>query len=225
MARIKELPFVVKVFILSLILTAVSWQGALAVEYEMLGGRPANPDANVPNSASWFIYNLNPGETKEDAVEVMNLFSEEWTAFIYAADTTKSSSGGFALEQSGEPKDEVGSWVKFYPDSPPEALKAVFAEKENKIIPFCAMSRDDIDATLNEKIKLKINWKKITDEDFSAFQKWCAGVDSVQEKMSSQERVKIPFVIRVPQNLDVGEHTGGILIERMAHEAAETGGS
>jgi hypothetical protein len=196
-----------------------------AIEYEMLGGRPANPDASVPNSASWFIYHLNPGEVKEDVVEVMNLFSEEWTAFIYASDTTKSSSGGFALEQSNEPKDEVGAWVKFYPDSPPESLKTVFTEKENKIIPFCAMSREDINATLNEKIKLKSNWKEITDENFSAFQTWCAGVDSVEEKMDPQARVKIPFVIRVPENSDVGEHTGGILIERKAHEAANTGGS
>lgn len=185
---------------------------ARAIEYGMLGGKPAYPDEKIPDSQSWFIYNLSPGESKEDGVEVMNLFPESWEALIYAADTTRSSSGGFALKQFSEPKDEVGSWVKFYPDDPPAKFQNIFKKKGGKIIPFCGMSRDDL---LKES-----GSKTMTDEDFSVFEKWCQGEESVRRVLNPKERTIIPFVSRVPDNADVGEHTGGILIQKVQPDDA-----
>ncbi|HCP08744.1 MAG TPA: hypothetical protein DIT25_03040 [Candidatus Moranbacteria bacterium] len=189
-----------------------------AIEYGMLGGKPANPDANVENSNSWFIYNLKPGEAKEDALEVMNLFEEPLEVLIYAADTTQSSSGGFALKQYSEPKTEVGSWVKFYPDSVPEDFADLFSQKEKKIIDFCATSRDDLEKYIKEK--------KLKEAKADDLEKWCAGVENVEVELESKEKLRIPFIFSVPEGADAGEHTGGILIQKKAAEdTLDSGGT
>lgn len=198
---------------------------AQAIEYGMLGGKPANPDPNVENSVSWFIYKLNAGEAKDDAVKILNLFDNDLDVLVYAADTTVSSGGGFALEQFSEPKDEVGSWVRFYPEAVPEYFTGLFEEKEKKISAFCRLKRDDLDKEISD-LTGKTGKIKISDENFSVFEKWCQGTDSVELKMKAKEQKDIPFVINVPQSADVGEHTGGILIQKRAVEdAAGAGGS
>lgn len=196
-----------------------------AIEYGMLGGKPANPDPNVENSVSWFIYKLNAGEAKDDAVKILNLFENDLDVLVYAADTTTSSGGGFALEQFSEPKDEVGSWVKFYSEAVPEYFTALFNKKEKKISAFCKLNRDDLDKEFSD-LAGKAGKIKISDENFSSFENWCKGKDSVELKMKAKEQKDIPFVISVPEKADVGEHTGGILIQKKAVEdTAGAGGS
>ncbi len=191
------------------------FQKVQAIEYEMLGGKPAYPDQKVKNSESWFIYNLAPNEAKEDAVEVINLFADSWEALVYAGDTTRSSSGGFALKQFSEPKLEVGSWVRFYPSDPPEIFQKVFKENESKILTLCSMSQADLE--------LKIGKKILTQEALDNLKKWCVGEDSVKRLLKSKEKIIIPFVIRIPAGTEVGEHTGGILIQKVAPEVQSTG--
>ena len=219
----------IKVFLTILCLSALfalaGTDQARAIEYGMLGGKPANPDPNVENSASWFIYKLNPGEAKEDLLEVNNLFSESWKALIYAADTTPSSSGGFALKQFSEPKLEVGSWVSFYPAPLPEFFQGLFKRKDKKILEVCRLSREEIQDEFdvqNKKVKIK---PKVEETQFQELEKWCAGVESVEKEMASKEKLFIPFVIRVPKEVDVGEHTGGVLIQKVEPETQkeETG--
>ena len=177
-----------------------------AIEYGMLGGKPANPDPNVADSSSWFIYKLAPGEKKEDALQVMNLYENELGVLVYAADGTKSSGGGFALKQYTEGKEEVGAWVKFYPESVPAVFQEVFEEKESKIIDFCNLSKEDLQTAMKKT--------KLSDEDFDAHQKWCQGTEEVTLSLAAKENKKIPFVFSVPDKADVGEHTGGILIQK-----------
>ena len=195
----------------------------LAIEYEALGGRPAYPKEDIPHGTTWFMYNLAPSEAKEDGVEVMNLYKDSWDALIYAADTTKSSAGGFALKQFGEPNQDVGTWVRFYPDEPPEFFKNIFEKKEKKIIVLCAMSREDLEKEKQAGQKNKIT---ISNGEFGELEKWCQGVDSIQKKLEAKERIIIPFIIRIPADIDVGEHTGGILIQKVNPDVKEqTGGS
>jgi|GEM_PF-1677419 len=188
---------------------------AQAIEYEMLGGKPANPDPNVKNSESWFIYNLAPGQAKEDAVEVMNLFPNSWEALVYAADTTKSSSGGFALKQFSEEKQEVGSWVKFYPDAPPAFFQKIFKDLDSKILALCGMSQADL--------ALKMNQKNLAENDLNDLKNWCDGKDSVKMELKTKERITIPFIIRVPEGTEVGEHTGGVLIQKVMPDVQDSG--
>lgn len=208
-----------KISAVVIILAGLSiFQNVSAIEYGMLGGKPANPDPSVENSGAWFMYNLKPGETKEDSLLVMNLFEESLNVLIYAADTTKSSSGGFALRQYSEPKDQVGSWVKFYPNEVPEIFQGVFEMKENKIIPFCQMTREDLQKDYGKK--------ELTDDNFSEFDAWCRGTDQIEREMQAKEKSTIPFVFSVPDNADVGEHTGGILIQKVgAEDTSDAGGS
>lgn len=190
-------------------------KNAKAIEYEMLGGKPANPDPSVENSSSWFIYKLSQGEVKEDAIEVANLYEKSWEALIYAADTTKSSSGGFALKQFSEPKTEVGSWVRFYPNDPPKVFQGLFEENGKKILSLCTMSR--------EELKDKIGEKNLLENSLTDLGTWCIGEESVKRELKSKERFNIPFIIKIPENADAGEHTGGILIQKANPETQENG--
>lgn len=187
---------------------SVAFYPARAIEYGQIGGRPANPDPSIVDSKSWFMYHIEPGQSKEDALEVVNLFQDPWDALIYAADSVKSSSGGFALKQFSEDKKEVGSWVRFYPEQRPPLADKLF-EGEKKIFEACAINNDDL--TKNYKL---------TDEQIAEFAAWCKGTDSLTLALAGGEKKQVPFVITIPQNAEVGEHTGGILIQKQSKDAA-----
>lgn len=177
-----------------------------AIEYGMLGGKPANPDANVENSSSWFLYNLKPGEAKEDALTVMNLFSEALDVMIYAADSIPSSSGGFALKQFSEPNEEVGAWVKFYPADPPAVFAGVFEKQNKSVLAFCRLASAELQKEYGKTV--------LSDDQLTEKEKWCQGESFVEKKMAGKENANVRFVFAVPEKADVGEHTGGILIQK-----------
>jgi nucleoid-associated protein YgaU len=97
---------VASVLILSLVPVS-----ALAVEYGGVGGRPANPQEDNPRSQSIFVYELSPGESYKDGVEVFNNTADERTVTVGAVDSAPASDGAFACAQAGEPKVSVGSWI------------------------------------------------------------------------------------------------------------------
>ena len=201
------------VILISLILISSAFS-AKAIEYGQIGGKPTNFDPNVPDSKSWFIYHLDLGTSKEDSLTISNLFSDQWDALIYAADSVKSSSGGFALKQISEDKTEVGSWVKFYPDPKPDYTNKIF-EDGKKIFEACAISTDDLTKNYN-----------LTADQINDFGQWCIGKTDVDLTMKAGEKIDLPFVITIPQNAEVGEHTGGILIQKQnKDEATQSDGS
>jgi len=186
-----------------------------AAEYGQVGGQPANPDPNVPNSSAWFIYDLEPGENLQDAVIVSNNAEDKLGVLVYAADTTPSSSGGFALKQVSEEKVGVGAWVRFYPEEIPGAFKTLFEGEDDDILKLCDTSEEE----LTEKNE------DLSEDDFSELKKWCEGVESIDKTFDSKEEQTIPFLFRVPEGTDVGEHTGGILIQKKFAEDREGGGA
>ena len=154
-----------------------------AIEYGQLGGKPTYYDPAVADSQSWFIYNLEPGKSKEDSLTVMNLSEESWTALVYAADSIKSSGGGFALRQLTEPKEAVGSWVRFYPESKPDFSAEIFEDKKT-IDEVCKISEED----------LKNNYQ-LEEEEVTRLEEWCLGKDLVEVEMESGEKKELLFVI------------------------------
>lgn len=182
---------------------------AQAIEYEQLGGKPAHPDLSIENSSSWFIYNIDAGKTMEDGVQVVNSSSHALEVVVYAADTTPSSDGGFALKQFTESKEEVGSWVSFYLDDPPEKLLPFFEESDKKISSFCNLSQEDL-------LKKSTSNRGISNDQFVQYQEWCKGKDVTTLVLKPLEQRVIPFTFHVPENADAGEHTGGILIQKKA---------
>ena len=185
-----------------------------AIEYGQLGGKPTYYDPSVADSQSWFIYNLEPGKSKEDSLTVMNLSEEAWTAMVYAADSIKSSGGGFALRQMTEPKEAVGGWVKFYPEPKPDFSAKIFEEKKT-IDEVCRVSKDE----------LKENYS-LDEEKVDQLQNWCKGKELVEIEMQPGEKKELLFVIAIPQDADVGEHTGGIFIQKkVVEENSQSDGS
>lgn len=212
----------IKLMLIILAISIFSARSSQAIEYGMLGGKPANPDPKIENSASWFIYNLNAGEEKQDAITIMNLFDTSLDVIIYPADSTNSSSGGFALKQLAEPKNEVGTWVKFYATDPPQDFLDIFKKHNGNIIEFCNLSHDQLQNEYNgidpeqKSAKLNKSEKIVTSDQISSFWNWCQGTNLIERTFQSKESINIPFVISVPETADVGEHTGGILIQKKA---------
>ncbi len=193
---------------------AIAVPQAAALEYGYIGIKPSNPDPAVENSESWFIYNLEPGSVIEDSVTVLNTDDEPSDVLIYAADSTPSSSGGFALRQFTEPKEGVGSWVRLYPDDPPQFLRNYFQTKDESILALCEVTREELAA--NARLT-------ITDEQYAELSTWCAGVEYIERTMPPVTNYAIPFVFRVPTDLDVGEHTGGLCVQKVLPEPADGG--
>lgn len=174
-----------------------------AAEHGQVSGQPANPDPNVPHSSERFIYDLDPGKSLQDAVIVSNNAKDEIGVFIYAADTTQSSSDGFALKQASEEKVGVGAWVRFYPEEIPNAFKASFEDGDDNILNLCDASEEE----LTEKNE------GLSEKDFDELKTWCEGVESIDKTFDAKEEQIIPFLFRVPSGIDDGEHTGGISIK------------
>ncbi len=142
------------------LLVALSFQSALAISTGNISGQPAgNPYSSL--ARNWFVYTLDPGTEVKDAVEVYNPTAKEKTILLYAADTTPSSEGGFALKQRVEPMSKVGTWI--------------------------TMSKNEI-------------------------------------VLAPGQSESVEFTINVPaEGLDVGEHSGGIMIEEKPVENGTTG--
>ncbi len=84
---------------------------ANALEYGGLGGKPANPREDNERSSSIFIYELKPGESYKDGVEVANNTGETKTIQVGHVDSAAASDGSFACAQESEDRVDVGSWI------------------------------------------------------------------------------------------------------------------
>jgi len=101
---------------------------ARAVETETIGIVPAFPDAAVKNSDAWLLYNLDRGQSRKDAVTVINNKNETVVVKLYAVDATMTADGSFALLQESDPRQSVGGWVKLAASTlelPPKSVKLV----------------------------------------------------------------------------------------------------
>ncbi len=132
-----------------------------AVNTESVGLLPGNADANVEFSDSWFMYKLDLGRDKIDAVRVLNNKDETVIVKLYAVDATTTADGSFALLSEDDKKGDVGSWVEL-------------SANELEIPP------------------------------------------------KSEKRV--PFIIKIPDNADVGDHMGGIVVQEMDNAAGASTG-
>ncbi len=205
-----------------------------ALDYGGIGGRPATSDPNVQNSQSWFIYNLAAKTQKQDVLIVVNSTNEEQEIMVYPADSTPSSDGAFALKQKTEAMTDIGSWIKLYPSEAVFADEAVWKalypkEADSKsIIDRCSiiqLGAGDLAKSLEVVESLK--GKKISAVEIAyltALVPWCQGVSEYTFKLASNTQTELPFVISIPETADVGEHTGGIMVQKVeAQQVQGTG--
>jgi len=127
------LKFTKRIFLSSLILIILSFFVPLtieAIESGGIGGKPAYPRYDIPETESIFIHTLNPGAIQQEGVIVINNTSLRKTLSIYATDSTPSSGGGFACKQFSEKKINVGNWINI------EQNEITLEPNTNVVVPF-----------------------------------------------------------------------------------------
>lgn len=88
---------------------------AINIEAAGVGGLsvlPAFPDPNVKYSDIWFVYNLDKGESKKDAVRIRNYTGEDVEIKIYPVDAGLTPDGAFASNNEGDERLGVGKWIE-----------------------------------------------------------------------------------------------------------------
>jgi len=119
----KKILLSIAIFLLTVNITRAADMGGLGIY-------PANPDPDIPLSSSWFIYNLVPGEEKQDVVNIQNTSEETLTAKVYPVDATTTADGAFALLDEKENKEDMGAWVKL------PISEITLAPGESRQVPF-----------------------------------------------------------------------------------------
>lgn len=104
-----------------------------------IGGRPAYPREDNPRSKSIFIHTLEPGQSVQDGVTIINNSNNERTVLVYPTDSSVSSGGAFACEQLVDEADEVGSWITLEKDS------VTLASAGTETINFTITVPEDVD--------------------------------------------------------------------------------
>jgi LysM repeat protein len=108
----------------------LSGSAVIAVGSADIGGKPANPRDENPRSQSIFVYELEPGDKINDAVEVVNNSDEEKTILVYAVDSQVASDGAFACAQKVDSSVSVGTWVTLAKN------KVTLAAQTTEDVPF-----------------------------------------------------------------------------------------
>src|SRR3989344_6141601 len=154
----KKLPYLI--FIFSFFVISAP---AFALSSGGVGVYPAHPDPNIKYSESWFIYNLDLGESQDDDLILFNTTNEPQTIKLYAVDSVPSNQGNFALEAEAASKEGIGAWIK---------------------------------------------------------------LSQTLVTLQPGENQEIPFTITIPPDADVGEHSGGIILQKaQAGEALAASGA
>lgn len=76
-----------------------------------VGIKPAYPIEGNTRSQSIFIMELEPNETGDNGIRLINSGEEDHTVKIYPVDGVASADGSFSCRQASEDRKEVGSWV------------------------------------------------------------------------------------------------------------------
>lgn len=123
----KRIQFTLVLFFL---LFGFSAQQVFALDSASIGGRPAYPQEGNARTESIFVHTIEPGESADDGILVLNNSNEEKTLVVYAVDSVNSSDGAFACAQNADLKQSVGAWTTL-------ALSEVtLPAGKNTIVPF-----------------------------------------------------------------------------------------
>src|SRR5690348_752824 len=77
--------------VFSLGLLTIHTAGPAYADQGHVGAYPSNYDPSNPKTKSWFIYELKPGESKNDSITVVNNSDAQITVKVYPVDATTTS--------------------------------------------------------------------------------------------------------------------------------------
>jgi hypothetical protein len=103
---------------------------AMAASTGNLGILPAYPDPERSLTKSWFLYEIDRGKKKRDAVKIMNSSNETKVVKVYPVDAVNTREGSFALLDESSPREGIGKWIKMAS----ETLE--IPAKSAKLVPF-----------------------------------------------------------------------------------------
>lgn len=82
-----------------------------AIETGKMGIYPTFWDKTNPITKSWFVYQMDKNQEKEDQATVINNTGEELTVKIYPVDAKTTADGAFSPLLEEEAKNDVGAWI------------------------------------------------------------------------------------------------------------------
>lgn len=173
---------------------------AQAVQYRGVGGRPAYPRADNPRTDSIFVHILEAGDQQKDGIRVINNDQETKTLLVYPADSTPSSSGGFACKQLLDTQTGVGSWIEL------EKTEVTLEPGTNEVIDFTITVPENVDVGENNGcILVQEKDDEEVDEDRPA-------------GMHLSFRTGLRVAITVPGELRRELSLAGLTVERRANQ-------
>lgn len=200
------------------IILSLNVPSAQAIVYGGVGGRPANIDPSNPRTSDVFIHTIEPGQSKNDAINVINNSAEKKTLMIYAADFSASSDGGYACSGLFDVQKDLGHWISFQPLSPPADHSSLPPAEDS-----------DHDGLTNQQEQQLSTNPTLADTDGDG------GTDAqeIDRQLNPLQPVLIelaagatrilPFTINVPPTADVGEHDGCIFVQEKKSSSVEQG--
>ena len=107
-------------------------------------GTPADVDVDrvtigmrpVGAERTRFEPTLDPGETYDDAVEVVNLGAQALPVTVFASDAVLTASGAFGLQPAGDQPEDGGSWVAFGTQADSDSTSVTIPAGESVEVPF-----------------------------------------------------------------------------------------
>lgn len=106
------LTFLTAVGVASWALLALSCPRALAAEAGNVGIMPAGGRGEPFEGRAWFVYDLAPGQSVQDAAVITNTSTKPLKVRVYAVDATVTREGAFALLGEDWKNRDVGGWVR-----------------------------------------------------------------------------------------------------------------
>jgi hypothetical protein len=99
-----------------------------AVRSETLSAYPGQTD--LTDGHTWFRYHLSRGQTKVDALTVVNGSNQTKEVTLYPVDTIATSDGQLAMRNQGEPRREIGRWIRL------SAARLILGPDEHRNVGF-----------------------------------------------------------------------------------------
>lgn len=106
------LPSTLRYLLLAMLLLGPRSVGAQAAGGPSFGLRPVRYDPDRPATQSYFIYDVSPGQSFQDEVQVTNSGSASGTVRLYPVDATTGQTSGPVYLSAADVRKGVGAWIE-----------------------------------------------------------------------------------------------------------------
>jgi len=95
---------------------------------------PGTPTGQIDKGRSRFTFQLQPGESGQDQIYVMNMGSQPILLTLYSADARSLVDGTFDVDTLDQAPKDVGSWVKFANGATSTTI--ALKNQQSMVVPF-----------------------------------------------------------------------------------------